>query len=79
MSIGIRVEREQDDHERFHWALPIAATTRDLQRRGLTIVESANLTARLAGLGFVRSGWTVRQIEHLVFLRSIVDSGRLAP
>jgi len=36
-----------------------------------------NLTAHLSGLRAVESGWTVRQIEHLLFLRSIVETGRL--
>lgn len=57
--------------------LPVAATTRRLQLCGLSVTEASNLTAHLNGLPAVKSGWTVRQIEHLLFLRSIVETGRL--
>jgi hypothetical protein len=46
---------------------------------GLSLVEASNLTARLAGLRPARTGWTLGQVEHLLFLRSIVETGRLAP
>jgi hypothetical protein len=50
-----------------------------LQQGGLTLGEASNLTAHLAGLPPVRTGWSLRQVEHLLFLRSIVESGRLQP
>ena len=56
---------------------PVAATSRRLQLCGLSVAEASNLTAHLNGLQAVESGWTVSQIEHLLFLRSIVMSGRL--
>jgi hypothetical protein len=71
------VEQEDGDHERTRRDLPVAATTKRLQLCGLSMDEAANLTAHLSGLAVARSGWTVRQIEHLLFLRSIVESGRL--
>jgi hypothetical protein len=46
---------------------------------GLTLGEASSLTAHLAGLPPVRTGWNLRQVEHLLFLRSIVETGRLSP
>jgi hypothetical protein len=59
--------------------LPVAATTRRLQLCGLSVAEASTLMAHLRGLPAVESGWTVRQIEHLLFLRSIVETHRLKP
>ena len=67
-----------EDHETVRRTVEVARTARGLQMSGLTLVEASNLTARLAGLAPVRSGWTLRQIDHLLFLRSIVETGRLA-
>ena len=53
---------------------PVAATSRRLQLCGLSVAEASNLTARLNGLQAVKSGWTVSQIEHLLFLRAIVGA-----
>ncbi len=63
--------------ERARRNLPVAATTWRLQLCGLSVTEASNLTAHLNGLPAVKTGWTVRQIEHLLFLRSIVETGRL--
>ena len=68
-----------DDGEHARQVLPAAATTWRLQLCGLSVTEASNLTAHLNGLPAVDSGWTVRQIEHLVFLRSILETGRLKP
>jgi hypothetical protein len=60
--------------------LPVAApgiTFRRLRIAGLTAAQAGNLTARLSGLSPVRSGWSVNEIERLLFLRSLVDSGRV--
>ena len=65
------------DHETEPRSLGVAATIRALQVRGFTAGEAANLTARLAGLPPVHSGWSPRQLEHLIFLRTIVSNGRL--
>ena len=73
------IARANDDHERVRRNLPIAATTRRLQLCGLSLAEAANLTAHLSGLPVAKSGWTVRQIGHILFLRSIVETRRLEP
>jgi hypothetical protein len=75
---GDRVEDRRDLDERRR-DLPVAATTRRLQLCGLSVTEASNLMAHLRGLPAVESGWTVRQIEHLLFLRSIVETNRLKP
>lgn len=47
-------------------------------RRGLSPDEAANLTAHLLGLPIVRvRAWTVHEIEHLVFLRTLAENGRI--
>jgi hypothetical protein len=65
------------DHETAREPVAVRSTIRRLQSCGLTLDEATSLAARLAGLRTVRSGWTAHQIEHLLFLRSIVETGRL--
>ncbi|HXG40745.1 MAG TPA: hypothetical protein VNJ28_07355 [Candidatus Limnocylindrales bacterium] len=48
-----------------------------LRMAGLTGIEAGNLTAHLAGLRVARKGWTVQEIESLLFIRALVDGGRL--
>jgi hypothetical protein len=67
------------DHESAKRSIEVAVTARRLQLDGFTAAEAASLTARLAGLAPARTGWSVRQVEHLLFIRSIVESGRLDP
>jgi hypothetical protein len=68
-----------DDHETARRDVEVGTTARHLQAAGLSLAEASNLTARLVGLPPARSGWALRQVEHLLFMRSIVESGRLAP
>ncbi|HUG30250.1 MAG TPA: hypothetical protein VMQ65_07060 [Candidatus Limnocylindria bacterium] len=49
-----------------------------LESGGWTQREAGNLVALAHGLRPVRSGWTVREIEHLRFLHSMVRTGRIA-
>lgn len=48
------------------------------ESEGWTQREAGNLVALFHGLKPARSGWTVREIEHLRFLHSMVKSGRIA-
>jgi hypothetical protein len=48
-----------------------------LEAGGWTEREAGNLVALLHGLRPSRSGWTVREIEHLRFLQAMVRTGRL--
>jgi hypothetical protein len=53
------------------------ATYRDLGAKGLAPTEAGNLTAYLRGLRPVDQGWTVAEIDRLLFLRYLVDRDRL--
>ena len=48
-----------------------------LEAGGWTEREAGNLVALAHGLRPVRSGWTVREIEHLRFVHAMVKSGRI--
>jgi hypothetical protein len=50
---------------------------RHLTIDGWSAREAGNLVARLLGLHSARQGWTVNEIDHLLFLRAMVDAGRL--
>lgn len=53
------------------------ATFRRLRMAGLDATQAGNLTAHLAGLRATPRGWTLHEIESLLFVRSLVDSGKL--
>ena len=52
-------------------------TYRRLLMSGLSTREAGNLTAHLAGIHTVAKGWNIEEIEHLLFVRDMVDRGRL--
>lgn len=52
-------------------------TYRRLRMAGLDATQAGNLTAHLAGLRGTPRGWTVHEIESLLFVRSLVESGKL--
>ena len=54
------------------------AIARRLEGCGLSPTEASNLTARLEGLRLVRTGWTVAEVERLLFVRWLVEAGRFA-
>jgi hypothetical protein len=57
-----------------------APATRPLYRllmmKGLTPAEAANLTAFLCGLPATRLDWSIRQINEMLFLREMHETGR---
>ena len=53
------------------------ATYRDLGAKGLAPAEAGNLTAYLRGLRPMAQGWTVAEIDRILFLRYLVDRGRI--
>jgi hypothetical protein len=57
-----------------------APATRPLYRlllmKGLTPAEAANLTAYLCGLPAARLDWSLRQINQMLFLREMQQTGR---
>ena len=46
---------------------------------GWTASAAGNLVALSLGLRPVSAGWTVREIEHLRFIRSLARAGRIDP
>jgi len=53
----------------------IRRSHRLLVMRGLSSIEAGNVVAYVAGLHATENGWSVRQIEQLVALRSLVACG----
>lgn len=48
-----------------------------LQSGGWTPVEAGNLAALALGLKPARTGWTGAELDHLRFVRSLVNAGRI--
>lgn len=53
-------------------------TYRHLRMLGLDPSEAGNLAAFVRGIPPVEQGWTVKEIEHLLFLRYLVEQRRVA-
>jgi hypothetical protein len=53
------------------------ATYRQLRAAGLDHVEAGNVTAYLAGLAPVETGWEIAEIDRLLFVRYMAERGRL--
>jgi hypothetical protein len=51
-------------------------TYRLLLTRGFAPAEAANLTAFLCGIPIAEVRWSLRQVNQLLFLRALVQSGR---
>ncbi|MEZ0240313.1 MAG: hypothetical protein ACAH65_05895 [Chloroflexota bacterium] len=49
-----------------------------LQIGGWSEVEAGNLVALLLGIRPVHGGWRASEIEHLRFLKALVETGRIA-
>jgi hypothetical protein len=56
-----------------------AAAYRQLLMQGLAPGEAANITAVMRGIPIGETPWTVREINHLLFLRAMQDAGRFGP
>jgi hypothetical protein len=52
-------------------------TYRRLRMAGLSAREAGSLTAHLTGLPIVPGGWRVEEVEHLLFVRELVRTGRM--
>jgi hypothetical protein len=57
----------------------VLETYRGLRAIGWSDGEAGNLAAYLEGIGRVRNGWTIREVEGLLFIRALVTDGRIAP
>ncbi|HET9682395.1 MAG TPA: hypothetical protein VFP19_10180 [Candidatus Limnocylindrales bacterium] len=56
---------------------PVRSLIWNLEVGGCSEREAGNLVALLRGLRPAASGWSEREIDHLCFLRSLVETGRL--
>ena len=57
---------------------PTAADTyRRLRFAGLSAREAGSLVGHLRGLSSVPGGWTIEEVEHLLFVRELVRLGRM--
>lgn len=56
--------------------LATRSTYRVLLMRGLTPEEAANLTAFLCGIPIDQVRWSLRQVNQLLFLRAMAQTGR---
>lgn len=55
----------------------VRAASRYLTGHGFQPTEAGNLTAYLIGLAPVERGWTVDEIERLLFVRHLVERRRI--
>lgn len=58
-------------------SLATRVTYRTLILRGMAPDEAANLTAFMAGIPVGESRWTLKQINELLFLRRMHETGKL--
>jgi len=54
-----------------------AATYRRLRFAGLSAREAGSLVGHLHGLSGVPGGWSIEEVEHLLFVRELVRLGRM--
>jgi hypothetical protein len=57
----------------------LVAAYRQLIMRGLAPGEAANVTAIMTGLPLGDTAWTVHEISHALFLRTLREGGRFGP
>jgi hypothetical protein len=55
----------------------VRTTYRRLRIAGLSAREAGTLTGHLAGLRAVPGGWSVEEVERLLFVRELVRAGRM--
>ena len=68
----------QTDHrERTPHNASVRATFMGLRLKGFSVQEAGNLTARLEGIGVIDGGWTIQEVQRLLFVRELVTSHRL--
>jgi hypothetical protein len=57
-------------------SLATRSTYRHLLMKGMAPDEAANLTAYIAGIPVGEAHWTLKQINQLLFLRQMQQTGR---
>lgn len=55
------------------------STYRHLVTNGLAPDEAATLTAFLCGIPIADARWSLRQVNVLLFMRALVQTGRFGP
>jgi hypothetical protein len=55
----------------------VRSTYQRLRMVGLSATEAGNLTAHLNGLHVAEHGWTLQEIERVLFIRALVELGRI--
>lgn len=77
-SVGL-ADRAAADRSEARPAARLAARVMmwNLEAGGWTAREAGNLVGLFHGLRPALSGWSEREIEHLRFLRALVEAGRL--
>lgn len=56
-----------------------AVVVRGLTSLGWTPAQACNLVAFLHGMPRSDRGWTIHEVDHLLFLRSLIREGFLVP
>lgn len=56
---------------------PVRFTYARLRIAGLTAREASTLAGRLEGLPWVPGGWSIDEVERLLFTSELVRSGRM--
>jgi hypothetical protein len=64
--------------ERFPTQAPAGTLYQRLRLFGLTEAQAGNLTARASGLRQTRRPWRIDEVQRLLFLRSLVEGGRIS-
>ncbi len=71
--------RTSQRHRAAEQTVPTLATRplyRLLQMKGMTPAEAANLTAFMCGLPATSHDWSLKQVNQLLFLRQMQQTGR---
>ena len=81
ITIFIRIPKEapmvKKDHETVAPSEPPKVLYRQLLLRGLTPKEAANLIAHMEGLDIIATGWDIKQIEKIMFLRALIEMDKI--
>ena len=68
---------ESSTPDRAETTQPVTSSTyRHLVTRGLAPDEAATLTAFMCGIPIGEARWSIRQVNQLLFLKALVETGR---
>jgi hypothetical protein len=72
-----RDPQAHDQRRTFRTTADFPSVLRELEAQGFTSTEAGNLAAYLFGLARTDDGWTIEQIERLLFVRHLVARRRM--